>query len=374
MMRRTCTVLFSAIALAGLLTANVSAQRFTSLPTVAERERLFEELNHDVDALSKTLGILKRVVRLTAPSVVHIDALKGRQGGIHGSDEEAGSGVIVQLDKTHYVITNRHVIRDTLPSNILITLWDRRELHPRQVWEDLETDIAVMQVEAPRLIPARFGDSSRVAVGDFVVANGSPFNLRQSISYGIVSALGRRDLDLGSETNPELRFQDFIQTDAAINPGNSGGPLFNLRAELIGINTAIASASGGNEGIGFAIPSKMVTIVARQLISQGRVDRAWLGVHLDNGFDADDAQRIGLPHPYGAEVSDVRPDSPASRAGLQVGDVVVKFGDVPVEDVSHLIYLVALSPVGTEVGVVVYRDQQFQELTVSLSERRPRQQ
>ena len=175
----------------------------------------------------------------------------------------------------NYVLTNRHVIKHATLDNIHIRLASGQEVFPIRVWADLETDVAVMAVDSPNVVPARLGDSGNVEIGDFVLAVGSPFGLSHSVTYGIISAKGRRDLQLGVEG---VRYQDFFQTDAAINPGNSGGPLLNLRGEVIGINTAIASSSGGNEGIGFTIPINIAMFVAKQLIDQGSVVRAMLGV------------------------------------------------------------------------------------------------
>ena len=163
-----------------------------------------------------------------------------------------------------YVLTNRHVVKYANPKDIKIRLSDGRLIHPKKIWEDRKTDVAVMKVQAPQLVPARLGKSDKVEIGDFVLAIGSPFGLRQSVTYGIVSAKGRHDLDLGEG---DVEYQNFIQTDAAINPGNSGGPLVNLRGEVVGMNTAIASSSGGNEGIGFSIPIRNVLHIAEATYS-----------------------------------------------------------------------------------------------------------
>ena len=190
-------------------------------------------------------------------------------------------------------------------------------------------------------------------IGDFVVAVGSPFGLNHSVTFGIISAKGRRDLKLGDGS---VKYQNFLQTDAAINPGNSGGPLLNLRGEVIGLNTAIASSSGGSEGIGFAIPIKMVMSIARQLIEQGFVRRAYLGVRLDSGFTADEASERGLPRPAGALISGVTSQSPAAASGFNVGDVILQFDGVSIEDNAHLVNLVSVTPVGERVEVLIYRD------------------
>ncbi len=214
--------------------------------------------------------------------------------------------------------------------------------------------------------PRPLGDSDKVEIGDFVLAVGSPFGLSHSVTFGIISAKGRRDLRLG-EAN--VRFQDFLQTDAAINPGNSGGPLVNLRGEIIGINTAIASNSGGNEGIGFSIPVNMFMVVARQLIERGKVSRAFLGVKLESKFGPAAAVEAGLPRLMGAKVTTLIKNSPAEAARLQVGDIILEFNRVPIEDDAHLINLVSLTPVGTTVPVVIFRDRRMLTIQVEVGDR-----
>jgi serine protease Do len=189
--------------------------------------------------------------------------------------------------------------------------------------------------------------------------------LSHSVTFGIISAKGRRDLKLSKE----LSFQDFLQTDAAINPGNSGGPLVNLRGEIVGINTAIASNSGGNEGIGFAIPIDMFMVFARQLVETGKVTRAFLGVNLDAKFGPAMAAELGLPRPVGALVSGVVPNSPAEAAHLQKSDVVLEFDSIPVESDAHLVNLVGLTAVGKSVPVVIFRDRKPLTVTVEIGEK-----
>jgi serine protease Do len=260
-------------------------------------------------------------------------------------------------------LTNRHVIRNSATrggrfNNIKINLADGRQIHPRKVWEDPPTDIAVMKISAPGLFAAPVGDSDQMEIGDFVLAVGSPFGLSHSVTYGIISAKGRRNLNLTDSGSALHRFiqQEFIQTDAAINPGNSGGPLINLRGEVIGINTAIASNSGGNEGIGFAIPVNMVMFVARQLIEKGDVTRGFLGVTLHDDLSPAVAARFGLPRPRGARVKAIIPKSPAAKAELEADDVILEFNDRPVEDSAHLINLVSPTKVGDTVRLVIFRD------------------
>lgn len=336
--------------------------------SATDRERQFQELAHEISALERQGLLLRKVIRLVTPSVVHIDAehvSDGGRGDRKGS-EEAGSGVIVEIDGGKYVVTNRHVIDEAPLSHVKIKLDDGRTLHPTNKWEDLETDIAVLAISAKNLLPAKIGDSDDIDIGDFVLAVGSPFGLSHSVTFGIIGAKSRRDLELGDGS---IRYQDFFQTDAAINPGNSGGPLLNLRGEVIGINTAIASSSGGSEGIGFTIPIKMVMTVARQFVEHGRVLRAYLGVNLSDDFTADRAQRLGLSRPQGALVNTIRPNTPAADSGLQENDIVLEFDGKRVEDDEHLIKIVGFTDVDKEVDMLIIRQGKSMHLKVKLGDR-----
>ncbi len=282
--------------LAGQASVTWAQYALTSQLSPAERDRMYEEIAEEVAALERQGSILKRVIQLAQPTVVHIEARKTQEGLGRKSVEEAGSGVIVAYNDHFYVLTNRHVIKHASLDNIHIGLHTGQTILPTRIWADVETDVAVMAIEAPNLVAARLADSSKVGIGDFVLAVGSPFGLSHSVTYGIISAKGRRDLQLGVEG---VRYQDFFQTDAAINPGNSGGPLLNLRGEVIGINTAIATSSGGYEGIGFTIPVNIAMSVAQQLVDQGSVVRAILGVSLDARYDDQMARELGLSRRVG---------------------------------------------------------------------------
>jgi len=196
---------------------------------------------------------------------------------------------------------------------------------------------------------------------------GSPFGLSHSVTYGIISAKGRRDLNLG---NGDVTLQDFLQTDAAINPGNSGGPLLNLRAELIGINTAMASSTGRNEGIGFSIPINMAMVVARQLVEHGHIRRAYLGVRMDHRFRNETAHRLGLSHAQGVRVTGITANSPADEAELHVNDVILSYGTIRIEDDNHLSNLVSFSEAGSRVELTVFRDGTAIKVKLVLGERR----
>jgi serine protease Do len=313
-------------------------------------------LQQNAPVLEAQATVVKTVAKLIGPAVVHIEADVPSQTLANNRDrhvEEAGSGVIIQRNGRFFVLTNWHVFRNAPPEGIRIYLADGRRLHPQRVLVDEGTDVGVLPVEAADLIAAPVGDSDRMEIGDFVLAVGSPFGLSHSVTFGIISARGRHDLEL---SDAAVRFQDFLQTDAAINPGNSGGPLCNLRGEVIGINTAIASNSGGNEGIGFSIPVKLFMAVARQLIDTGKVTRAFLGVSLDANFGPTMAAELGMPLATGTRVKTVMPRGPADLAGIRVGDVILKLDGTPVEDDAHLVNLVGLVEVGKKVSLEVFRD------------------
>jgi serine protease DegQ len=257
----------------------------------------------------------------------------------------AGSGVIVDAGQG-YVLTNSHVIANA--REIQVTLKDRRTYPARLIGSDPETDIALLELDAPDLAAVVLGDSDRVEVGDLVIAIGNPFGLGQTVTSGIVSALGRGGLGIEG-------YEDFIQTDASINPGNSGGALVNSKGELVGINTAILGPTGGNIGIGFAVPVNMARAVMAQLVAQGEVRRGRLGLVIQDLTPAlADAADLDLRG--GAVVTRVEPRSAAERAGLRQGDVVTEVNGLPVDDAADLRNLIGLMPVGTELDIVLYRD------------------
>jgi serine protease Do len=352
---------------ADVATTNSSSVPATTIPTArTDRDAEYASLARDVAAFERELGLVKRVVKLVTPAVVHIESNPLRhQGSLR--IEEAGSGVIVQLGPQVYVLTNRHVIRHSTADRIEIHLADGRVFNPTQIWSDSETDVAVMRVEARGLVAAKIGDSDALEIGDFVLAVGSPFGLSQSVTRGIVSAKGRHNLDLGDE---ELKWQNFIQTDAAINPGNSGGPLVNLRGEIVGLNTAIASASGGNEGIGFSIPINIVSQIARALVENRAAPRGFLGVKLDSNFNLRRAESLGLGRLVGTRVTRVEPQSPAAQAGLRVNDVILEFNGMRIEEDEHFVSLVKLTEVGRQVEMLVVRDGKVLRMNVLIGDDR----
>jgi len=354
MRQRACLLLLATVVAIG---SPAQAQRYnTPDDLLVNREEQFAELSRDVDALSRELGIYKRVAKLVSPSVVHLEATPLPQYRFRRDIEEAGSAVLVRFRGKDYVLTNRHVIKHSQEDLIRLELNDGRQLQPTKIWSDAETDIAVMRVEAKNLIPARIGNSDTAEIGEIVLAFGSPFNLRRSVTRGIISAKGRSNLDLGEG---EVVYQKFLQTDAAINPGNSGGPLVNLRGEVIGLNTAIASNSGGNEGIGFSIPINIAVRIMRQLIETGTVEGGFLGIKLDIKFDSATARYVGLNELRGTRITGITSSSPATEAGLQVNDVVLSFDGLQIQNDQHLINLVKRTEIGRRVELTIFRDRQM---------------
>ncbi len=325
-----------------------------------------------------------QIARTVKPAVVNIFATKSSRGseGPHGAvpddpffhrffgdewsrrfeaprtrkERSLGSGVIVQSDGL--IITNNHVVNEA--DEIKVLLSDKREFRAKLIGTDSKTDLAVVKIDADGLQSVRWADSDRLEVGELVLAVGNPFGLNQTVTMGIVSAVGRASMGI-------TEYEDFIQTDAAINPGNSGGPLVNVRGEVVGINTAIFSRSGGNMGIGFAVPSNLVHSVMEQLVRGGRVVRGWLGVSIQE-LSPELAAQFGLDRITGALVSDVMEDSPAKKAGFERGDVVVEYDGKPVENPTQLRNAVAQTPVGKRVTVRLIREKALKSVEVTIAE------
>lgn len=268
-----------------------------------------------------------------------------------------GSGVVVDASKG-YILTNNHVVEDA--ETIKVRFSDDRELDATLIGGDPSTDIAVIQVKDGNLKAVAFADSDKVEVGDFVVAIGSPLGLRQTVTSGIVSALGRSGLG-GNDSE----LQDFIQTDASINVGNSGGPLVNLKGELIGINSRIFSPNGGNIGLGFSIPSNLAKSVMGQLIEYGKVSRGRIGVTLQN-ITPNLAKSFGLETSRGAVVTKVLKDSPAAKGGVKEGDIIVSVNGREVKDLNQARNLIGLTRVDEKVRIGVIRDGKPRDLTVTV--------
>ncbi len=271
-------------------------------------------------------------------------------------ENSLGSGVIV--DSAGYIVTNNHVVAKA--DEIKVLLNDKREFTGKVVGTDPKSDLAVIKINAKDLPMVPWGDSDKLEVGEYVLAIGNPFGLNQTVTQGIVSAVGRANVGIAD-------YEDFIQTDAAINPGNSGGALVNARGQLVGINTAIFSRSGGYMGIGFAVPSNMTRTVMDSLIKGGKVVRGWLGVSIQD-VTPDLARQFGLKDTRGALVSEIIPDSPAATAGIQSGDVITAFNGKTVESTSILRNTVAQTPVGKTVKVELLRDKKTLSLEVKITE------
>src|SRR5712691_2678031 len=272
--------------------------------------------------------------------------------------EVKGLGTGMLMDSQGHILTNHHVAGGAAKIEVLLA--NGHTYPARLVGTDAKTDLAVIKIEAKETLPAvTFGDSDAIDVGEWVVAIGHPRGLDQTVTHGIISAKHRRGISDPSS------YQDFLQTDAAINPGNSGGPLLNLRGEVIGVNAAIASQTGGFEGIGFAIPSNMAVYVTKALIAHGKVERAWLGVSVQD-VTPEVAKSAGMEERKGALIAEVVKGGPAAQAGLRQGDVVIAYRDKEVTDAAALRNTVATTSVGQDVQVTVWRSGQQQNLTATV--------
>jgi serine protease Do len=271
-------------------------------------------------------------------------------------EQGLGSGVIVSDDG--YIVTNNHVVEQA--DDLMVLLGDKRKFTAKLIGTDPKTDLAVIKIEATGLSTLPWGNSATLEVGELVLAVGNPFGLNQTVTMGIISAVGRANVGI-------VDYENFIQTDAAINPGNSGGALVNLQGQLIGINTAIFSRTGGYMGIGFAIPSQMVKSVMQSLIGHGKVIRGWLGVSIQE-LSQDLATQFDAPDTQGALVGDVFGESPAGQAGLKRGDIIRTYNGVTVKDPTHLRTLVAETTPNSAVPLAVLRNGKIVNLSVSIAE------
>ncbi len=300
------------------------------------------------------------------PSVVNISLTKlSRMRGMfpfgmphEGRQEGQGSGVIISTDG--YIVTNNHVVSNA--TEIKVTTYDHREFTAEVVGTDPKTDLAVIKLKGnvSGLKAIEWGDSSRLRLGDVVLAIGNPFGVGQTVTMGIVSAKGRADLGIN-------QYEDFIQTDAAINPGNSGGALVNMEGKLVGINSAILSPTGGNQGIGFAIPTNMAAPIFESLKKTGKVARGWLGVSIQD-VDQELVGALKLPVGRGILISDVRPGAPAARAGLRRGDVVTKIDGQAIETTGQFRNQIAAAGSGRKVAMEVVREGKTVNLTAELGD------
>jgi serine protease Do len=364
------------LALAGAFAAG--AQSVNSKPAV--------EVKRDTQPVNRgplEHGSFSSVIKRVAPSVVKITtSTKARKVATTGQEfpgfdnplfrqffggripeiqqppqSGLGSGVIISEDG--YIATNNHVVQGA--DEVIVALDDGRELKAKVVGRDPQTDIAVIKVNATDLPAITFADSSKIEVGDRVLAIGNPFGIGETVTTGIVSAKGRRP-GLG------LDYEDFVQTDAAINPGNSGGALVDVDGRLVGINTAILSRSGGFQGVGLAVPANLVSQVADGLVKHGKVVRGYLGVGAQD-VTPSLAETLGVKAKSGALVSDVQPDSPAEKGGLKNGDVITAVNGTKIEDANRLTFTIGAIAPGTKLDLEVLRDGKTEKLTVTTGER-----
>jgi serine protease Do len=351
--RRAGVIWGSALLCAAVITFSTALLSTAAAANRAKGGRSPSSVALDLQAQIKStaLKVLPAVVNIASTVVVRDQAFTD-EGLPFGLIPEApprrqygqGSGVIVSGDG--YIVTNNHVVADA--TNVEVLLSDRRQFKGKVVATDPKTDVAVVKIEATGLPTVVWGDSSRLGVGDFVLAIGNPLGLNQTVTFGIVSAVGRADVGVAD-------YEDFIQTDAPINPGNSGGALVNVKGELIGINTAIASMTGGSVGVGFAIPSNMAHVAMQGLIKRGRVIRGFLGASTQ-----DVTPLLGklfkLPDVKGAIITDVMPKGSAEAAGLRRGDVIVRFDGKDIMDAGRLRNLIAGESIGSRHRVEFIRD------------------
>jgi Do/DeqQ family serine protease len=353
--------------------SHVHGSKISRMSALVRRGSLLAAISFGASATAQPTAVptLAPMIEKISPAVVNIavttsisdsvqDDLLRRYLDVPPEVEGAGSGVIVDAVKG-YILTNHHVIANA--DEITVTLLENRSFTARVVGSDEASDLAVLQIDGKSLTSVPFGDSSKVRVGDYVVAIGNPFGFSNTVTSGIVSALGRSGLDTDA-------FEDFIQTDASINPGNSGGALVNLNGELVGISSAIISRTGGNVGIGFAIPVNMVRAVMDQLIATGTVRRGQLGVVIQD-IPPDVAAVLGLPNNSGALVSKINADTAAERAGIQIEDVIVTVNGTRLRTSGSLKNAIGLLPPGQTVTVGLIRDGREQTVTATLGELPP---
>lgn len=334
---------------------------------------LSAEVPKAIEVLQSVSTAFKDVSKKIKPSVVSIEITYKKnfsQQQMHPffrqmpqqeipAPKGSGSGVI--YNKEGYIITNSHVVKDS--QEIQVKLYDGRKIKATKIGEDPQTDIAVLKVEDPNIQTALYGDSDNVEVGEWAIAIGNPLGFDHTVTVGIISAKGRSDL----RSPNDKAYEDFIQTDAAINQGNSGGPLCNIKGEVIGINSMIASSSGGSQGLGFAIPINMVKNIVDQLINGGVVKRGYLGVIISD-VDEKLARQFGYKEIYGAIIDSVAPGTPAEKGGVQIGDIFMKMNGKKIKNHKDLRNLVSQQDPGSEVIFTIFRMGKKMELKIILGD------
>ena len=375
---RTLHISFLSVVVTLSLALGISQIGLRTSSAYAESPQISKDA---VDLLTKTGDAMAEVAAAVKPAIVNISTTRtvkvagggnpfsgdpffrhffgdqfGKQQPREHKSGALGSGVVVSPDG--FIITNYHVVKDA--DEIKVTIADKGEFTGKVVGSDPKTEISIVKIEAKGLVTLPWGDSDRLRVGDLVLAVGNPFGLNQTVTMGIVSATGRANVGIAD-------YEDFIQTDAAINPGNSGGALVNARGELVGINTAIYSTTGGYQGIGFAIPSNMVKAIMNSLIKHGKVIRGWLGVSIQK-ITPDLAKQFDLKSENGALVSDVVDNSPAQKAGLRRGDVILEYDGKKIDEPYQLRMMVANTSPGEEHTLTVLRENETVMLKVTIGE------
>jgi serine protease Do len=363
--------------LAGVVIGLVISTNFNLHSTALSQPAISKE---SVEILAKSNQALAEVAAFAKPAVVNISSSRtvtqrmpgpffddpffkrffGDDFGWNksGKFKRSGQGSGVIVDRNGYILTNSHVVKDA--DEIKVKLSDKREFKGKVIGIDSRSDIAIIKIDAGNLPVLRLGDSSQIKVGEMVLAIGNPFGLSQTVTSGIISAVGRADVGIAD-------YEDFIQTDAAINPGNSGGALVNIKGELIGINTAIFSTSGGYQGVGFAVPSNMARVVMDSLIKTGKVVRGWLGVQIQP-LTPELAKQFSLSDKDGVLIGDVTEDSPAAKAGLQRGDVITEYAGKKVTNPAELRNMVAGTLPGRKASMKVLRDGKQVTVNVTVTE------
>ncbi len=362
-MHNNKAILIPAIALLAGSAAVYSSQTLADTGISTAAEALAEPDESQRHAMSMAFNISEAfsyAAEQIEPSVVHITTRTNtRRGSVNGG---LGSGVVV--DRRGYIVTNNHVIENG--NSIVVRLFDGRELPADLIGTFPESDIAVLKVDADDLKPARFADSEALKVGQWVLAVGSPFGFDQTVTAGIVSAKGRGGLGPGSENMGSQGLQEYIQTDAAINPGNSGGPLVDLNGNIVGINTAIISRTGSNNGLGFAIPSDIAQSVMEQIIETGDVQRGWLGIQM---APLDPVLAHEMQIPGGVVIGRILPDGPAENAGLESGDIITKIGGRTTENLVRLSNAIMLIKPNEPAEITFLRNGDERSVSAILSDR-----
>ena len=351
-MSRLCMVVWLVVGMAAAVPMARGAEQAGLPPNTSNGLRLLEEMQ----------TVFTELAEAAKPSVVSLFPInltgKGREFASERVPNAPGSGAGVIITPDGHIITNNHVVGDA--TEIEVRLSDKSKLIAQVVGKDPDTDLAVLKVTSDHPLPnATFGDSTTVRVGQWVLAVGNPFGLERTVTLGVVSGIGRENVNLS-------RYENFIQTDASINPGNSGGPLFNLRGEVIGINTAIINFA---QGIGFAIPSNMAKQVLQQLMEQGRVVRGWLGVGIQP-LTPELAKKFGVTEQEGVLVNEVFEKDPAAAAGIKPGDVITRIEGSVIDSPNRLSRIVAGLLPGAKAKVELVRNQQHMVVEVALTERR----